>query len=186
MSETVVLRVASCTSPLWLARRRGRAAQVQLVPVARPIRRCHHTCAVSACESPRRHVVVRPWAGTSTASRAGSLAVPTDDGFWFDDDDGGAPVGPDSREPCPEEPIPTTQTRTFYGAFQDCELLAERQVFDSKPGSGDKCCSNNDEERVHHPHSVSPTHRKEVILPGGGVEASSPQVLAAARGRGYW
>src|SRR5215831_3578837 len=51
----------------------------------------------------------------------------TDNGRRFDDKDAGLPVVPDSAQPSPQESIGRSQFRSFDGALQNAELVAESQ-----------------------------------------------------------
>ena len=46
-----------------------------------------------------------------------ALAVPTEDRLGLDDDDGGAPLDPDSREPCPEDSMSSPEPWSLDGSL---------------------------------------------------------------------
>jgi len=54
--------------------------------------------------------------------------------------------------------------RLTDGSLQYSELLAQGGILDSEPCAGNKRSTDDDQERVHHPHFVSPLDRREVIL----------------------
>jgi hypothetical protein len=71
--------------------------------------------------------------GTSTATFPGpipleSLAVPGDDGFWLDDEQGRTPARPQSREPHPQATIGASENEAlrFLGPLHHCQLMTER------------------------------------------------------------
>ncbi len=84
--------------------------------------------------------------------------MPANDGLRFDDNDGRAPVRPDTRELRPEEPISTTQARTLHRTLQDGQLLPQRKVPDGQLCTRDEYGSDNE----------------AVILPGRMVVSASP------------
>src|SRR5215472_15304984 len=56
-----------------------------------------------------------------------AFPLPADDGRRFDDKDAGLPVVPDRAQPSPQESIGRSQFRSFDGALQNAELVAENQ-----------------------------------------------------------
>src|SRR5215472_15197129 len=54
-----------------------------------------------------------------------AFAVPADDGRRLDDKDTGLPVVPDGAQPGPQQSIGRGQFRSFDGALQNAELMAE-------------------------------------------------------------
>jgi hypothetical protein len=56
-----------------------------------------------------------------------AFAVPADDGRGFDDKDAGLPVVPDRAQPGPQQSIGRGQFRSFDGALQNTELMAESE-----------------------------------------------------------
>src|SRR5262249_51624836 len=65
-----------------------------------------------------------------------SFAMPADDGLRLDDDESGTPAAPELGQPCPEEPIRSGELRSFSGALQDAELMAQSQDLELKGCSG--------------------------------------------------
>jgi hypothetical protein len=53
--------------------------------------------------------------------------MPADDGRGFDDKDAGLPVVPDRAEPSKQQSISRGQFRSFDGALQNAELMAESE-----------------------------------------------------------
>ena len=56
-----------------------------------------------------------------------AFPLPADDGRRFDDKDAGLPVVPDCAQPGPQQSIGRGQFRSFDGALQNAELVAENQ-----------------------------------------------------------
>jgi hypothetical protein len=58
-----------------------------------------------------------------------SLPMPRNHRLWLDDDEGGSPASPQTREPNPQEPVGSAQTNATAsaGALQDQQLMAECQ-----------------------------------------------------------
>jgi len=54
------------------------------------------------------------------------------DGIGLDDDDTGTPVGPEPRNPYPEDAVALLQSRTIAGSLEYSNLMAECQVLNSK------------------------------------------------------
>ena len=65
-----------------------------------------------------------------------SSAVPTDDSFRFNDDQGGTPSRPESRQPNPKTPIGTIEQESFgiWSSLEHGQLITERNDFGLKPG----------------------------------------------------
>jgi hypothetical protein len=53
-----------------------------------------------------------------------SLAMPGNNGFWFNDDEGRAPLGPKAKEPDPEESVPRSKSWAIGGTLQDDDLVS--------------------------------------------------------------
>ena len=54
-----------------------------------------------------------------------AFPMPADDGRGFDDKDAGLPMVPDCAQPSPQQSIDRSQFRSFDGALQNAELMAE-------------------------------------------------------------
>ena len=85
---------------------------------------------------------------------AKTFAVPRDDGFWMNDQQGGSPVGPHPREPDTEEPIGCNEFEALgRGTTQDSELLPQGEVLQPKCGRGLEQCREGgkqyDQQVVH-------------------------------------
>jgi hypothetical protein len=65
--------------------------------------------------------------GAPTPVEAESGAMPTDDGFGLDDDEGFGPTGPTATEGIPEDPIQPLQFGPWMVAFEHRELLPQGQ-----------------------------------------------------------
>jgi hypothetical protein len=57
-----------------------------------------------------------------------ALAVPADDGFRLDDDQGRSPIPPNVAQPSPEDSIGGRQFRPLHRATQDAKFVPERDV----------------------------------------------------------
>ena len=68
--------------------------------------------------------------------KAKAFAVPSDHGLGLDDDKCGAPIGPHSAQPSPEEPVDWGQLGFLDRAMQNAQLVPERKVFQLESGSG--------------------------------------------------
>ena len=64
-----------------------------------------------------------------------TLAVPANDCFRLEDEQGGAPINPNLGQPGPQESIGSDQFRPLHRATQDTELVPERKVFQLQGGS---------------------------------------------------
>jgi hypothetical protein len=51
--------------------------------------------------------------------------MPGDDGFPFNDDESGAPLGSKAQEPDPEESVLSSKFWTIDGTFQDDDLVSQ-------------------------------------------------------------
>ena len=69
--------------------------------------------------------------GTSPSKRKSS-PMPPDDRFRLGHDERLAPFLPEVREAGPEKPVSPTQSGMSTVAFQDCQLLLQRKVFESQ------------------------------------------------------
>ena len=56
-----------------------------------------------------------------------SLAMPSDDGFRFNNDKGRAPLWPIAKEPNPEESIPGSEFWAMGGTLQDDDLVSQSE-----------------------------------------------------------
>ena len=56
--------------------------------------------------------------------------MPTDDSFWFDDDERIAPTAPDLREPDPEEAIRGAESRRRMKLVVNYELLPQSKILE--------------------------------------------------------
>lgn len=57
--------------------------------------------------------------------------MPGEDGGGLDDDEAGAPVGPEAGQPNPEDPVPSRQMGSDHGSLEDEELMAEGEVLEA-------------------------------------------------------
>ena len=64
-----------------------------------------------------------------------ALAVPSDDGVRFDNDQSRPPAAPDRAQPCPQESIDRRQFRALHGALENADLVPECQVLQLERGS---------------------------------------------------
>ena len=64
-----------------------------------------------------------------------ALAVPSDDGVRFDDDQSRPPAAPDRAQPCPQESIGRRQFRPLHGALENTKLVPECEVLQLERGS---------------------------------------------------
>ena len=58
-----------------------------------------------------------------------SLAMPSDDGFRFNNDKGRAPLWPIAKEPNPEEAVPRSKFWAVGGTLQDDDLVSQSEDF---------------------------------------------------------
>jgi hypothetical protein len=90
----------------------------------------------------------------ATAARSGAPApvetkagaVPSDDGFRFDNQENIGPVGPKTAEGGPEQPVARVQGWPRSLAFEHSDLLAESQDFQSGISSGPEHSAHGDQE----------------------------------------
>jgi hypothetical protein len=79
-----------------------------------------------------------------------TLAVPANDRFRFDDDQGRSPIAPDFAQPAPEESISGCQFRPFHRTTQDAELVSECEVFQLKGRSRFQGYGHGGSQHVKH------------------------------------
>jgi hypothetical protein len=68
--------------------------------------------------------------------QAEAFAMPSNDSFWLNDDEGRAPADPEPGQPCPEESISGGQLRSLHRALQHAELVAQSKDLKLKGRSG--------------------------------------------------
>ncbi|HEY6306450.1 MAG TPA: hypothetical protein VI488_08360, partial [Candidatus Angelobacter sp.] len=97
----------------------------------------------------------------STAARSRSPApveakagaVPSDDRFWFDNQEDIGPTGPQAAQRGPEQPVAGVQGWSRPPAFEHGDLLAESEDlqggFRSCPEGGAECNEESEKEREH-------------------------------------
>jgi len=78
--------------------------------------------------------------------------MPTDDGPWFDDDEGRSPSGPQTQQPSPEDTVSPTQPWAFAIPLKNGELLTESQVFNGHCRATQKPSSKKQQNRLQHAH----------------------------------
>jgi hypothetical protein len=61
--------------------------------------------------------------------------VPSDNGFWFDNQEDIGPAGPEATEGGPKEPVASVEGRPRSLAFEHGDLLAESEDFQRRIGS---------------------------------------------------
>jgi len=64
--------------------------------------------------------------------QAKAFPVPANDGRGLDDKDAGLPIVPDGAQPGPQQAIRRCQFRSFDGALQNAELMAESEDLELK------------------------------------------------------
>jgi len=90
-----------------------------------------------------------------------ALAVPSDNGLGFHDAQGGAPMGPNSREPDPNESVARSQSQTtvLVHALQHKKLMTECQVLRVQSGPSLKAVAKGEEQgSEEYEHSIAPYH----------------------------
>jgi hypothetical protein len=88
-----------------------------------------------------------------------ALPVPSDDGLGFHDAQGGAPIGPNSREPDPNESVTRSQSQTMVlvHALQQKKLMTECHVLRVQSGPSLKAAAKGEEQgSEEYEHSVAP------------------------------
>ncbi len=70
--------------------------------------------------------------GLPSPVEAEALVVPSDYGFWFDDDKVGTPVDPEARQPDPDDPIGLPESRTLGGALEHGDLMTKGEVLNDQ------------------------------------------------------
>jgi len=76
-----------------------------------------------------------------------AFPVPADDGRSFDDKEAGLPILPDCAQPSPQQSIGRSQFRSFDGALQNAELMAECQDLELQRGPAPEGSENGSPER---------------------------------------
>jgi hypothetical protein len=74
--------------------------------------------------------------------------VPSDDGLGFHNAPGGAPIGPNSGEPDPNESVARTQSQAtlLVHALQQKKLMTECQVLSVQSGPSLKAAAKGEEQ----------------------------------------
>ena len=90
--------------------------------------------------------------------------MPSDDGFRLNDDERRSPVGPESRQPNPEDPVAWTQLRAFDRLFAYRKLLAQGHVLNSQPRSLNKHRAKQQNQALKYAHSCTAVIGKPCIL----------------------
>lgn len=83
--------------------------------------------------------------------------MPFDHGLGFDNDQRGFPIGPDSRQPSPEEPVSVLQLRPLDGPLLNQELLAQSQIFQDQVPPTTKHSTKHEKEHSENIHIGRPT-----------------------------
>ena len=92
----------------------------------------------------------------------------------LDDDEAGAPVGPESGQPDPEDPVPSRQMGSDHGSLKDEKLMAEGEVLE---GDGRRPTEPGAQE------GPETDHDNHCGTPALGV-ASEPRLYRISAGRG--
>jgi len=58
--------------------------------------------------------------------------MPSDHGIWSNDEQGFAPIPPESGQQNPKQAIPILQSRPFASAIADLKLMAKGQVLEDE------------------------------------------------------
>ena len=90
-----------------------------------------------------------------------ALPVPSDDGLGFHDAQGGAPIGPNSREPDPNESVARSQSQAtvLVQALQHKKLMTECQVLSVQSGPNLKAAAKGEEQgSEQYEYSIAPYH----------------------------
>ena len=91
-----------------------------------------------------------------------ALAVPSDDGVRFDDDQSRLPATPDRAQPCPYESIGGSQFRALHGALENAKLVPECQVLQMKRGARFEGGRHGRSQRVKYIERRTENVRKDV------------------------
>ena len=98
---------------------------------------CHATNEVTDLPGERRSTVPTT-AALPPPVEAEALAVPANHGLGLDDHESGAPIGPEPREPHPEQTVASEKVWTSARAKRDSELLPQGEVFGDEGGAVDQ------------------------------------------------
>jgi hypothetical protein len=99
---------------------------------------------VSEFLSNSRSTAARSRSPAPVKTKAG--AVPSDDSFWFDNQEDIGPAGPKAAERGPEQTVADGQGWPRSLALEDGDLLAKRQNFQGSIGSGPEQSAHGDQE----------------------------------------
>ena len=70
--------------------------------------------------------------------------MPGDNGFRFSNNESRAPLGPEAKEPNPEESIPGSEFWAMGGTLQDDDLVSQNEDFglelEARSKAGEKGC----------------------------------------------
>ena len=67
------------------------------------------------------------------------FAMPAENGLWLDDQEGRAPLTPNSGEPDPEEAISLPQLRSRMAAMINGQLLSEGEILQNQSLTVSEC-----------------------------------------------
>ena len=84
------------------------------------------------------------------------MFVPADHGRRLDDDEDGAPVRPEPRQPSPEDPVAIAKARPLRALLKDGELLPEDEVLGSQLSSAPNRCPEENEDQLYPTHAPLP------------------------------
>jgi hypothetical protein len=93
--------------------------------------------------------------------QAKALAVPSDDGLGLHNAQGGAPIGPNSGEPDPNESVARSQSQAtvLVHALQHKKLMTECQVLRVQSRPSLKAAAKGEEQgSEEYEHSLAPYH----------------------------
>jgi len=82
--------------------------------------------------------------------------VPRPDGGGLHDDETGPPVGPDARQPYPEDPVPPQQAGAANGPLEHSELMSQREVLEGEGRRSEEQGAEEGPETDHEQHGATP------------------------------
>ena len=83
--------------------------------------------------------------------------MPFDHGLGFDNDQGGFPIGPESRQPSTGAPVSVLQLGPLDGPLLNSELLAKGEVLEDQVPPTTKHATKQKKEHVEDIHIGRPT-----------------------------
>ena len=120
-----------------------------------------------------RPAAARPGPPAPIETKAG--AMPSDDGFWFHNQEDSGPAGPDAAQDGPKQPVGSVQGWPRSFALKDGDLLSESEDFQGRIASGTEEsseCEQQSEKELDHEVTFLTQRNDMIDLTGGHSKRS--------------